>query len=150
MTIGGQTEAEPAPSSKSEALSEQTRGRSLLPVRWDPALSRHQGDVTQLPGPQVALHLAEGGVSVGQCGEHALLWARARLHGHAGGQRGAAVGRPVPHGGGEDTDKRRRTQRLRVRRDDTDPHSVSVTVAKQKQHFWKFRRSTTAICRRFY
>lgn len=62
---------------------------------WYPALSCHQDDVTQLPGPQVALHLAEGGVSVGQRGEHALLWARARLHGHAGGQCGAAVGRPV-------------------------------------------------------
>lgn len=83
--------------STNQHLSEQISRRScrLLPVCWYPALSRHQDDVTQLPGPQVALHLAEGGVSVGQRGEHALLRARARLHGHARGQCGAAVGRPV-------------------------------------------------------
>lgn len=60
------------------------------------ALPGHQDDVAQLAGPQVALHLAEGEVGVGQGGEHAVLGAGARLHGHAGGQRGAAVGRSEP------------------------------------------------------
>lgn len=40
---------------------------------------------------------------MGQGGEHALLWARAWLHGHARGQCGAAVGRPVLT---RDTDRR--------------------------------------------
>lgn len=66
-----------------------------LPVCWYPPFPRHQNDVTQLSGPQVALHLAEGDVSMGQGSEHALLWARAWLHRHTRGQRGAAVGRPV-------------------------------------------------------
>lgn len=61
-----------------------------------PPLSSHQYDITQLSGPQVALHLAEGSVGVGQSGEHTLLWTRTWLHRHAWGQRGTAVRRPVP------------------------------------------------------
>lgn len=96
---------DPHLSQKNKQMSEQISRCSfhLLPVCRYPALSCHQDDITKLPGPQVALHLAEGGVSVGQCGEHAFLRARARLHGHAGGQRGAAVGRPVLT---RDTDRR--------------------------------------------
>lgn len=66
----------------------------LLPVCRYPPLSGHQYDITQLSGPQVALHLAEGHVGVGQSGEHTLLWTRTWLQRHAGGQCGAAVRRP--------------------------------------------------------
>lgn len=85
----------------------------LLPVCRDPPLSSHQYDITQLPGPQVALHLAEGDVSVGQSSEHALLRTRAWLHRHTRGQRGAAVGRPALAQGhpGEDEHRHEQTQR---------------------------------------
>lgn len=63
-------------------------------MRRYPSLSSHQDDIAQLSGPQVALHLAEGDVGVGQGGEHALLRTGAGLQRHARGQRGAAVRRP--------------------------------------------------------
>lgn len=44
------------------------------PVCRYPSLSSHQDHVAQLSGPQVALHLAEGDVSVGQGCENAVLW----------------------------------------------------------------------------
>lgn len=67
----------------------------LLPVCRYPPLSSHQYDITQLSGPQVALHLAESDVSVGQSREHTLFWTRTWLHGHTRWQRGAAVGSPA-------------------------------------------------------
>lgn len=70
-----------------------------LPVCRYPPVSGHQGHVTQLPGPQVALHLTEGDVGMGQSSEHTLLRTSTWLQWNAGGQCGAAVGRPVPtHG----------------------------------------------------
>lgn len=60
-----------------------------------PSVSSHQNDITQLPRPQVALHLAEGDISMRQSGKHRLLWTGAWLYRHARGEGCAAVRRPV-------------------------------------------------------
>lgn len=85
----------------------------LLPVCRYPPVSGHQDDVTQLSGPQVALHLAEGGVGVGQSGEHTLLRTCTWLHRHAWGQRRAAVRRPVPTNTNTHTHRQKDTKRRR-------------------------------------
>lgn len=66
-----------------------------LPVCRYPPLSSHQYDITQLSGPQVALHLAESDISMGQSREHTLFWTCTWLHGHTRWQRGTAVGSPA-------------------------------------------------------
>lgn len=64
-----------------------------LPVRRYPPLSNHQYNITQLSGPQVALHLAESYVSMAHSSEHTVLW----LHWHTRGQCCTAVRCPARH-----------------------------------------------------
>lgn len=106
-----------------------------------PPLSSHQDDITQLAGPQVALHLAEGGICVGQGGEHTLLWTCTWLHRHAWGQRGTAVRRPVPVTGRQTqaftwTHTHTRTNRHKEKETETlsacvDTHSLLFKTKRQ-------------------
>lgn len=100
----------------------------LLPVCRYPPFSSHQYDITQLSGPQVALHLAEGDVGVGQSGEHTLLWTCTRLHRHAWRQCGAAVRRPVPTQWHADRDRHSHKHTRTNRHKEKETETLSACV----------------------
>lgn len=66
----------------------------FVPVCRYPPVPCHQHHITQLPRPQVALHLGESDICMGHSSEHRLLWTRTGLHGHTRRQCGAAVWGP--------------------------------------------------------
>lgn len=109
--------------------------------RYSP-LPSHQYDITKLSSPQVALHLAEGDISMGQSGKHALLRTRALLHWHTWGQRGTTVRRPAPTQWHTDKDKHP-TNTHGQRQKEKETETFSGFIGEQRDRCVK--RATPAV-----